>query len=247
MYLYNDWAVVVPMANEEEEFKEFSSSLASVFNALSSGVAYFVIDNVSEDSTLELATNLAAGDPRFKVIFAPENRNVVDAYLRGFREAFENGHEIIIEMDAGMSHDPRALPMFLRVLNEGNECAFGSRFINGGSMGDSPLNRRLLSKYSTILANVLLGTGLKDMTSGYQGFHREVVGKFLHHKFRATGHFYQTEVRYLLRDSRFFEVPIHYQAPSPSVSKSSISNSLQTLMYYFSNRLKGNSSNLIGS
>ena len=61
---------------------------------------------------------------------------MVDAYIKGLRVAYEAGHELIIEMDAGLSHDPRAIPMFLRVLNEGNECAFGSRFTNGGSMGN---------------------------------------------------------------------------------------------------------------
>ena len=61
---------------------------------------------------------------------------MVDAYLKGLRVAYEAGHEIIIEMDAGLSPRPPRLPMFLRVLNEGNECAFGSRFCNGGSMAD---------------------------------------------------------------------------------------------------------------
>ena len=154
--------------------------------------------------------------------------------------AYDAGHELIIEMDAGLSHDPRAIPMFLRVLNEGNECAFGSRFINGGSMGDSPFKRRMLSKVGTILANTLLGTNLHDMTSGYQGFHRDVVEKIIHHPFKSKAHFYQTELRYLLRKRRIFEVPIHYQAPSPRVSKNAIKNAYQTLFYYFIQRLIGN-------
>jgi dolichol-phosphate mannosyltransferase len=58
-------------------------------------------------------------------------------------------------MDAGLSHDPRAIPMYLRVLNEGNEVAFGSRFIKDGSMGDSPLNRRMLSKAGTYLSQLV--------------------------------------------------------------------------------------------
>jgi dolichol-phosphate mannosyltransferase len=147
-------------------------------------------------------------------------------------------------MDAGLSHDPRAIPMFLRVLNEGNECAFGSRFINGGSMGDSPFRRRLLSKTGTVLANVLLGTKLHDMTSGYQGFHRDIVAKIIDHRFKSTAHFYQTELRYLLRKRKIFEVPIHYSAPSPRVSKNAITNAYRTLLYYFFRRLTFNASQL---
>ncbi len=240
MFYYKKWAIVVPMANEEEDFKPFIEMVNFVINELNPGNIYFIIDKASKDRTLELCQELSAKDPRYVTVWAPENKNVVDAYVKGLRVAYEAGHEIIIEMDAGLSHDPRAIPMFLRVLNEGNECAFGSRFINGGSMGDSPFKRRMLSKTGTVLANVLLGTKLKDMTSGYQGFHRDVVFKIINHDFKSKAHFYQTELRYLLRKRRMFEVPIHYQAPSPRVSKNAIKNAYQTLFYYFFQRLIGN-------
>ncbi len=232
------------MANEEADFKPFIEMVNFVINELNPGNIYFIIDNASKDRTLDLCQELSAKDPRYVTVWAPENRNVVDAYVKGLRVAYEAGHEIIIEMDAGLSHDPRAIPMFLRVLNEGNECAFGSRFINGGSMGDSPFKRRLLSKTGTVLANILLGTRLHDMTSGYQGFHRDVVAKIINHDFKSKAHFYQTELRYLLRKRRNYEVPIHYQAPSPRVSQNAIKNAYQTLFYYFFQRLTGNSPTL---
>lgn len=212
-----DWAAVVPMANEELEFAPFIAEMRQVLDRLETGTVYLVVDTVSKDRTLDMCRSLCQSDRRFNTVWAPENRNVVDAYLRGFREAHANGHEIIIEMDAGMSHDPKALPMFLRVLSEGNECAFGSRFINGGSMADSPLNRRILSRGGTLVTNLLLGTHLFDMTSGYQGFHSHVIEELLDYQLLSKAHFYQTEVRYLLRKHRFAEIPIHYQAPSPRV------------------------------
>lgn len=240
MFYYKKWAIVIPMANEEQDFKPFIDMLNFVINELNPGNIYFVIDKASKDRTLELCQELSSKDNRYVTVWAPENKNVVDAYVRGLRAAYEAGHDLIIEMDAGLSHDPRAIPMFLRVLNEGNECAFGSRFINGGSMGDSPFKRRMLSKTGTVLANVLLGTKLRDMTSGYQGFHRDVVAKIINHDFKSKAHFYQTELRYLLRKRRNFEVPIHYQAPSPRVSPNAIKNAYQTLFYYFVQRLVGN-------
>ncbi len=237
MYFNNDWALVIPMANEEKDFDNFVTELRKVFDRLESGKAYFVVDNASKDKTLEMCEQLSAADKRFETVWAPENKNVVDAYIRGYREAYKNKHEFIIEMDAGMSHDPNSIPMFLRVLNEGNECAFGSRFMNGGSMGDSPFTRRTLSKMGTVLSNILLGTKLYDMTSGFQGFHSKVVGELLNYQLLSKAHFYQTEVRYLMRKKRFAEVPIHYQAPSPSVSKKAISNSISVLKFYFFQRL----------
>lgn len=237
MYFNNNFAIIIPMANEENEFNPLVDNLKVVLQKLKSGKVYFIVDNVSKDKTLELSRNLSQNDDRFLTIWAPENRNVVDAYIRGYKEAYANGHSIIIEMDAGLSHDPRAIPMFLRVLNEGNECAFGSRFMNGGSIWQSSFKRTFLSRTGTILANVLLGTTMRDMTSGYQGFHREIVEEFLNYPLKSKAHFYQTEIRYLLRKKRYAEVPVHYRAPSPSVSQKAIKNSISVLLYYFYKRL----------
>lgn len=233
-----NFAVVIPMANEQEDFRSFVSSLTEVLNLLECGKVYFVVDMVSKDNTLELCKSLSMTDSRFITVWAPENKNVVDAYIKGYKEALKNKHEIIIEMDAGLSHDPKALPMFLRVLNEGNECAFGSRFINGGSIFDSNWERTFLSRFGTILSNILLGTKMYDMTSGYQGFHANIVEKFVEYGLLSKAHFYQTELRYLLRNSRYAEIPIHYRAPSPSVSKKAIYNSFHVLFHYFVLRLK---------
>ncbi len=232
MYFNNDWAVVIPMANEEDTFAELISVLTPVLDLLDSGVVYFVVDKASLDRTLELCKNQSSSDSRYRTIWAPENKNVVDAYLRGYREALNAGHQFIIEMDAGLSHDPRALPMFIRVLNEGNECAFGSRNINGGSNADSPFRRRFISTGGTILANIFLGTKMKDMTSGFQGFHANVVKAFLDYGLRSKAHFYQTELRYLLRNTRYMEVPIHYRAPSPSVSDKALQDSFKMFRHY---------------
>jgi dolichol-phosphate mannosyltransferase len=241
IYQHLDWCAVVPVANEEADFADFVRIFSQVLDFTGSGKVYLVVDTVSKDRTRELCTALSAADPRYVTIWAPENKNLVQAYVRGFREALAAHHTYIIEMDAGLSHDPRAIPMFLRVLTEGNECAFGSRYINGGSMSDSPLNRRLLSKGGTFAAQWLLGARMADMTSGFQGFHRDVLGRLVEYPLLSRAHFYQTEVRHLLRKTRWMEVPIHYRAPSPRVSQNAIRNSIQVLLHYFRKRLSGHS------
>ena len=233
---YN-FGLIVPLANESVEFSVFTKALTATLDKLQCGTIYFVIDKVSKDDTLHLCRELSEKDNRFVTIWAPENKNIVDAYIRGYREALKNKHDYMIEMDAGMSHDPSAIPQFLRVLNEGNECGFGSRFINGGSIFQSNLKRSFLSKSGTVLSNVLLGTKLHDATSGFQGFHANIVEKFVNYPLLSTAHFYQTEIRYLLRETRFIEVPIHYRAPSPSVSKKAIINSFAVLGHYLMLRI----------
>ena len=227
------------MANEEPDFAPFVSQLKAAMDQLQGGTVYFVVDEVSKDRTLELCRQVSCTDRRFRTIWAPTNRNIVDAYIRGFREALQDGHEIIVEMDAGLSHDPRALPGFLRALHEGNDCAFGSRYINGGSMVDSAWRRRLLSKGGSFLSRALLGVRFADMTSGYEAFRRPVLERLVERPLRSQAHFYQTEVRYLLRREKAIEVPIHYRAPSPRVSSKAIRNSFAVLFHYTLLRFAG--------
>jgi dolichol-phosphate mannosyltransferase len=226
------------MANEEKDFFPFITSLKDVMSKLDCGKVYLIVDNVSKDKTLELCKDLSMTDSRFTTVWAPENKNVVDAYIRGYKEAIKYNHEMMIEMDAGLSHDPVVLPIFLRILSEGKDCVFGSRFIKGGSIRDSSWKRIFLSKIGTVLSNMLLGSEMFDMTSGYQGFQNHIVRKFVEYKFLSKAHFYQTELRYLLRKTRYTEIPINYRAPSPGVSKAAILNSVEVLLHYFYLRLR---------
>ena len=237
---HSHFAICIPMANEENSFSEFISSLTRVIDEYPNASVYLVVDKASTDNTPQLCEQLHQRDKRFHYVWAPENKNVVDAYIRGFREAMKSQPEFIIEMDGGGSHDPRALHAFVRAMKEGHECAFGSRYINGGSMVGSPFKRRFLSKFGSFVARLLLGCPMKDVTSGYEAFSYEVMEKLLNYPLRSKAHFYQTELRYLLRNRKWIEVPIHYTSPSPRVSKNALKNAAQCLIFYvFSHWLKG--------
>lgn len=233
------YAVCIPVANEEEGFADFVARLKEVLDENPGGSVYLVVDNASKDATPQLCEALEKEDPRFHYVWAPENRNVVDAYLRGFKEAVAAEPDYIVEMDGGGSHDPAAIPAFLRALREGNECAFGSRYINGGSLHDSPFKRRFLSKFGSFLGRTLLGCGVKDATSGYEAFTLAVMKDILAYPLRSRAHFYQTELRYLLNKRNWVEVPIHYVSPSPRVSPNALKNSLGCLFHYTLRRFIG--------
>ena len=230
-------AIIIPMANEALTFEIFTSRLIKVLDLIVNVTVYIVLDKASKDRTLELFKILVSTDLRFKVVFSPENRNVVDAYIRGYKEAYIRGHDWVIEMDAGLSHEPESLPVFFSLLDKEYDCVYGSRFVEGGRMMSCSLKRKLLSKYGTRISNLLLGTNYSDMTSGFQGFQRGVVEKLLKFELKSEAHFYQTELKYLLREYKYIETPIIYSSPSPNVSFKSISNSIQVLFYYFTKRI----------
>ena len=115
-------------------------------------------------------------EPRLRVVWAPENQCVVDAYVRGYREALIAGVDWILEIDAGFSHQPQDIPQFFDTMLQGYDCVFGSRFMPGGRFSGGSLKRYLISRGGSVLANLVLGTKETDMTSGFELFSRASPG-----------------------------------------------------------------------
>lgn len=227
--------IVCPMANERETAERFVEDVlgrCAPFRFKS--VTFFaVLDHVSKDGTLELLRELEARRPGLRVVWSPENRSVVDAYLCGYREALAVGCDWVLEIDAGYSHQPSDIPRFFEKMAEGYDCVFGSRFGGGGRISDSSFKRRFISRGGTLLANLLLGTKLQDMTSGFELFTapalREILGKGIH----SRGHFFQTEIKTHAHSMRIAEVPIHYRAASASVNHKVLKDAFRNLWRLF--------------
>ncbi len=232
-------AIVCPMANEAESATRFVNRMLEEATALGDVVFIAILDNVCKDGTLDLLRELVVEEPRLKVVWAPENRCVVDAYLRGYREALATGFEWILEVDAGFSHQPEDVRRFLGPMLEGYDCIFGSRFCKGGRVSEISLKRYLISRGGSIVTNLLLGTQLSDMTSGYQMFQRKVLQHVLDRGILSSGHFFQTEIKVHCRDTNFMEIPIHYRAPSNSVTSAAVTDAFARLFDLFKQRLAG--------
>ena len=209
--------IVCPMANQENSAAAFVAQVLAATREFRQARFYAVLDRVSKDKTREVLAKLAAGEPRLEVVWAPENRCVVDAYVRGYKEALAGGHDYVLEIDAGFSHRPEDLPRFFEALQSGYDCVFGSRFLDGGSVTDTPWYRRFVSRGGTVLANLLLGTQFRDITSGFELFTRAALIEILDRGIHSRAHFFQTEIKYHARKMRIIEVPISYSSASPGV------------------------------
>ncbi len=218
--------IVMPVANEEATMGSvIESVLALPYDNL---YLYPVIDSYSKDRTEEIIRSYESTG-RVKCIFYKESRGVISCYLEGYRRALADGAECVLEMDGGGSHQPDEIPQFIDKLEEGYDCVWGSRFTKGGEMSHQPFYRRILSSGGTILANAVLGTKLKDMTSGFEGFQAHVLESMNLDRFLSTGHMYQTEMRYYCRDLNCVEVPIHYIGGDSSLKFSSVTEALSVL------------------
>jgi dolichol-phosphate mannosyltransferase len=101
--------------------------------------------------------------------------------------------------------------------------------MKGGGVSDLPLYRRILSGGGTFLSNLVLGTKLKDMTSGYEAFQRKVLENINLDQIMSTGHMYQTEMRFYCRNLNTIEVPIHYVGSSTGLKASTVMEALSIL------------------
>ena len=227
--------IVCPMANESATAVRFMNEVFEVCSAqnLKSVDVFVVLDRVSKDNTLDLLMDLARVQQRLHVIWAPDNRNVVDAYVRGYREALAAGCDWILEIDAGYSHQPQEIPQFLKKMLEGYACVFGSRFCAGGQMTDAPLKRRIISRGGTAVTNKLLGTSLTDMTSGFEMFSNPALPAVLERGIKSKGPFFQTEIKAYCRNFSSAELPITYRSPSANINNSTLRDAFQNLWRLF--------------
>ncbi len=219
--------VVMPVANEEDTMEQLLDRiLALPYDNL---FIYPVIDDYSKDRTEEIIRRKEAETGRVKCIYYKESKGVITCYLEGFRQALQDGAEWIVEMDGGLSHIPEEIPQFIDKLEQGYDCVWGSRFMKNGEMRNLPFYRRILSQGGTYLSNFVLGTRLKDMTSGFEAFTRETMEKMNLDAVLSRGHMYQTEMRFYCRKCKTLEVPIHYVGGDSSLKGSSVIEALRLL------------------
>ncbi|MHC4482948.1 MAG: glycosyltransferase [Planctomycetota bacterium] len=232
--------IVCPMANERATAVEFVKSVLEQCKDFKSVEFFAVFDNSCKDGTFDLLKELQNDVAELQVVWAPENKCVVDGYMRGYQEALDANCDWILEIDAGFSHQPSEIGQFFDKMSEGYDCVFGSRFCKGGKFAEAPLRRYLISRWGSIITNLLIGTKLKDMTSGFELFTNAALRKALEKGIRSSGHFFQTEIKVYCRNLRIAEVPIHYRAPSQNVNAGVMMDAFSNLFRLFRKRLTGN-------
>ena len=231
--------IVTPMADEGAQAVRFVAEMLRHCGGFREVLFFAVLDQATNDNSLELLRDFARTEPRLRVIWAPENHCVVDAYLRGYREALDAGADWILEVDAGFSHQPEDTAKFFAELTQGYDCIFGSRFMKGSKVSDASVKRYVVSRGGTVVANLLLGTRQTDMTSGFEMFSRRALEAVLEIGVQSRGHFFQTEIKAYCRNLRMLEVPIHYRAPSPRLGSAAMKDAFEQLRRLYRLRKAG--------
>src|SRR5256714_7402044 len=197
------------MANEAETATRFVDSVLANCAALGHKKFLAIVDEASRDDTRGVLEAHARTTPELGVIWAPENRGVVDAYVRGYREALQTNADWILEIDAGFSHQPSDIPSLLEKMRHGYDCVFGSRFCAGGSFVDRSFARYWISFGGTLATNFLLGSKLTGMPSGLQLFTRQALEIILLRGIRSRVPFFRTDMKPNCLDLNVVAGPLH--------------------------------------
>lgn len=200
--------IIVPTFNEEENIV---SVLERVRDA-APDADVLVIDDGSSDATRQLVEKVAQRLGRIRLEARTAKGGLGDAYRHGFRIGVSEGYEIIVEIDADLSHDPADLPLMIEIAHRGVDLVIGSRYVPGGSVHGWPRRRVWLSRWGNRYSAVVLGLAVNDATSGYRVYRVDALVCIGLDRLRADGYAFQVEMTYRAVTSglRIVEVPIAF-------------------------------------
>jgi len=184
--------IVTPTYNERSNLETFVESTLGV----APGAHILIVDDNSPDGTGALADELAARDKRVRVLHRPSKLGLGTAYIAAFQLGLREGYRQFFEMDADLSHDPRHLPEFFRELEAGADVVVGSRNIRGGNVLGWGAGRHALSKGGSLYSRLILGVGVRDLTSGYKAFQRDALSAVIAGSVVSNGYSFQIEMTY---------------------------------------------------
>jgi dolichol-phosphate mannosyltransferase len=219
-------AIVIPTYNERENIQRLILSLQEVLPE----AKLIFVDDASPDGTGKLLNKISKKNENIKVLHRPYKMGLGTAYVLGFKEALRLNCDVIVEMDADLSHRPNEIPNLLNALEE-SDLALGSRYIQGGKIKTwSPL-RRIVSKGGALYSRLILGIKIRDLTTGFKAIKREVLQSIDLDSLKSRGFSFQIELTYHIVQKGFKikEVPITFDPRSKGKSKFSFGIIIEAL------------------
>lgn len=205
--------IVLPTYNERENI---SRIVPALFALNVPNLHLLVVDDNSPDGTGQIAEALgqeAAYQGRLHVLHRAEKQGLGPAYIAGFKRALALGADLLIQMDADLSHQPKYIPQLLEKARH-HDIVIGSRYAAGGSVDEDwgPL-RKLLSWWANrVYTAAILRVPIRDATGGFRIYQRDcLIGMDLD-KINANGYVFVVELTFVAHrlGYRIGEIPIHF-------------------------------------
>jgi dolichol-phosphate mannosyltransferase len=183
-----------------------------------------VVDDASPDGTAALVEGLAGQLGQISVLHRPGKGGLGAAYRAGFAQGLSEGYDILVEMDADLSHDPAMLASLVDAAAGGVDLVIGSRYVDGGSTPNWPLVRRVISRVGCRYASFALNIPVRDATAGFRAYRAPALRAVDSEHTLANGYAFQIELAYRLvqRGATIQEMPIVFRDRQRGVSKMSL-------------------------
>jgi dolichol-phosphate mannosyltransferase len=179
-----------------------------------------VVDDNSPDGTGAFVAEVGRSEPRVHLLARAGREGLGPAYKAGFRWALDHGAELIVQMDADFSHNPAMLPRFFA---EAATCdlVLGSRYAQGITVVNWPIERLLLSYFGNAYCRRILGMPIRDATGGFKCWRRATLEAIDLPGVRSNGYAFQIEMTYRAwcRGFRIREIPILFADRTAGDSK----------------------------
>jgi dolichol-phosphate mannosyltransferase len=200
--------VVVPTYEEAANIPELLPRL----RAAAPSVDILVVDDNSPDGTAKLAQEINEQLGQIEVLVRDKKAGLGTAYRAGFAIGIERGYDVLVQMDADLSHDPSAVPALLAALTDDVGMVIGSRYVPGGEIPHWPRHRRFLSRYGNVYTRLALGLKVRDLTSGFRAWKATTLQNIDYQTTHATGYLFQMELAYRVAQhgQQIAEVPITF-------------------------------------
>jgi dolichol-phosphate mannosyltransferase len=210
--------IVIPTYNERDNLE----TLFSGIREHRPDADILVIDDASPDGTADLAESLGTR-MRVSVLRRAGKLGIGSAYRDGFRRGLEQGYDLLVSMDADLSHDPRYLPSLVELTRDA-DVAIGSRYLHGVSVVNWDLKRLALSVGGNTYARWVTGLPVRDCTSGFQCFRREVLERIDVGRLQSNSYAFLVELKFRAHHLgfRLRETPIIFINRRSGLSKNGV-------------------------
>jgi len=183
--------IIIPTYNELENLPKLLPEVLSK----DENINVLIVDDNSPDGTAGFVENQMKNNNRIHLIKRSSKQGLGTAYIAGFKYALQNNFQIIFEMDADFSHDPKEIPRFLDEIKN-SDVVLGSRYINGVNVINWPLRRLLLSSFANLYTRIITGLPVHDATGGYKCFKRNVLETIDLDRVKSNGYAFQIEMTF---------------------------------------------------
>jgi dolichol-phosphate mannosyltransferase len=212
--------VITPTYNEAENITTWVERVRAALP----DAAIMIVDDSSPDGTAARAEVACVAAGNAQVVVRPEKNGLGNAYRHAFDLALRSDAEMVLHLDADLSHDPAVLPAMVAAIERGAEFVIGSRYVPGGATENWPLHRRLLSKWGNRYTAAVVGLHVHDITSGFRAYTVDAVKRIEPGTTTADGYAFLTELAVRAHDLglQITEVPIVFRDRTYGTSKMSV-------------------------